>query len=197
MHCESLVGQRWHCVMQTLTVAPGYKWEAGHIGSYIRRVRDWCKWQGVEFRFAWVAELQRRGAIHYHVMVWLPSRLQLPKADKRGWWSHGSTNTKRVYAPIKYAIKYTSKGSSDGQRLPRGCRVSGSGGLNGAQRLERAWWACPRWIRDQCTVDDRPGRAPGGGFLLRRTGEWFESPWVVAVSERGRVVISKRTCAVS
>src|SRR5450759_126640 len=79
MHCESLAGQRWHCVMQTLTVAPGYEWSPEHISEYVRKVRKWCIAGGAAFRCAWGAELQRRGAIQYHVLVWLPVCLHLPK----------------------------------------------------------------------------------------------------------------------
>jgi hypothetical protein len=186
-------GQRWHCVMQTLTVRPGYEWQPGHIGAYVRRVRSWAFRRGVECRFAWVSELQGRGAIHYHVLWWLPSRMQLPKADKRGWWTHGSTNTKRVYAPVKYAIKYTSKGSSEATLYPKGCRIAGSGGLVASQRHERAWWACPRWVRDQSKIEDLPRRAKGGGFVLRSTGFLMRSPWVVVSVGRHRVIVRLRS----
>jgi hypothetical protein len=185
----SAVKERHHCVMQTLTVAPGYKWKAWHISQYIERIRKWAVLGEITLRYVWVCELQRRGAVHYHVMIWLPKRIQLPKADKQGWWTHGSTNTKAVYAPISYAIKYTTKGSSEAKLYPKGCRIAGSGGLTASQRLERAWWACPRWVRDQSKVEDLPRRAKGGGFCLRASGELLESRWRVVSYGEGSVVI--------
>jgi hypothetical protein len=188
---ETIVGQkeRYQCVMQTLTVAPGYRWKEKDISDYIDCIRKWADRRGIKARYAWVCEVQRRGAIHYHVMIWLPKRMQLPKADKQGWWKHGSTNTKRVYAPISYAIKYTTKGSSEAKRYPKGCRIAGSGGLTAPQRLERAWWACPLWVRKQSSVEDLPRRANGGGFCLRASGALLESPWRVVSYGEGSVVI--------
>jgi hypothetical protein len=37
-----------------------------------------------------------------------------------------------------------------------------------AQRLERAWWKLPRWLRDESEPKDRIIKAKGGGWTCRR-----------------------------
>jgi len=107
-------------VMVTLTYAPGSEWEPWHVSRYLQAVHSWAVRQGVTLPRVWVAELQLgrfiasgcrpAEAVHFHVLFWLPARLSMPKADKRGWWPHGMTRTERARNPVGYMAKYASKG---------------------------------------------------------------------------------------
>jgi len=99
----------------------------------------------------------------------------MPKADKTGWWPHGMTKTEKVQRnAVGYVAKYASKGTDD--KLPKGARLTGSGGLSLDGRLRRAWWMCPGYIRAWCPdYSDRPRRASGGGWLAKTTGDYLPS----------------------
>ena len=91
--------ERSYMVMVTLTYSgdgrPGDHEGAckpEHVSNYIRVVRQWAVRRGFDLRYVWVGELQARGALHYHVLYWLPKRITMPRADKQGWWKHGRTS---------------------------------------------------------------------------------------------------------
>jgi hypothetical protein len=125
--------------------------------------------------YCWVAELTQAGRVHYHMIVWLPQGLTLPKPDKQGWWPHGHTKIEWARKPVGYLAKYASKG--DAQNLfPKGLRLHGRGGLDTPGRQMVTWWLLPRYVREEF---DRPGqritRARGGGWVDLDTGQWLES----------------------
>ncbi len=191
LHCESLGDdvQKYQCIMWTLTYAPGNEWSPEHISRLIRLARQHFHRRGIVLRFCWVAELQlkrmartgcsSRQALHYHVLLWLPIGASCPQPDTAGWWPHGMTNTVKVRAPISYATKYASKGSTESEQFPKGARCSAAGGFCPGCRRERRWWLAPRWVREGCAISDDPIKRRGGGFLLRGTGEVLQSPWCV------------------
>jgi len=182
LHEEDLQasGSRYRSWFITLTYRPGVEWEPLHITQTLKAVRSWCDRQAVDFRYVWVAEVQekrqaREGGhcLHYHLMVFLPVGLQLPKFDKRGWWPHGFTQTVRAKKPVSYMAKYASKGSNGGS-FPKGARIHGCGGLSLNSRLQRAWWLCPAYIREHWPdYSVKPSRAQGGGWVAKITGEWI------------------------
>ena len=178
--------ERWRPWMITPTYRPGEVWKPTHITALVKCFRAWAERQGFRLRYVWVAEIQQRryraGAIpgecvHYHLLIWLPARLSPPKPDKQGWWTHGSTQRLRVNRPLRYILKYTSKG--DSVEFPKGLRIHGCGGLSREQRNERTWWLLPRWVRTLWAADQRPRRAVGGGFVVRDTGDWYPSIYEV------------------
>lgn len=169
--------------MWTLTYAPGREWSPRHITECIKAAREQARRDGVEFRYEWVAELQtrrmrRRGelarqCLHYHVLVWMPEGYRFPLPDERGWWPHGMTRVEWARNPVGYLAKYASKGTG-GEPLPKGCRISGGGGLSEVGRLEVAWWMLPRYVREQFPEQgERIRRMRGGGWLNWDTGEWI------------------------
>jgi hypothetical protein len=165
--------------MVTLTYRDVSGWSPRHVSEFLQRVRVWLKRRGHTFRYVWVAELQQRGAVHYHVLVWLPRGLTLPKPDKQGWWTHGSTNICWARKPVGYLCKYASKlESKAGEDFPPGARLHGRGGLD-ELRAVSAWWSLPGWARELFGVADQVRRAVGGGLVSRRTGAFFPSPFRV------------------
>lgn len=170
---------RHYAVMVTLTYRPDQEWCPRQVSEYLKRVRHWFSRRGAAIRYLWVHELTKAGKTHYHVLFWLPKALQMPKADKRGWWPHGMTRTERVRKnAVAYVAKYATKGSDD--KLPPGARLNGSGGLSGDGRAQRSWWLCPAYIREWCPeYEDRPRRAEGGGWICKATGDYLPAQFVV------------------
>jgi hypothetical protein len=184
-------GFRWQAWMTGFTYRPGELWRARDISDCLRQMRRYVRARGVPFLYVWVAEIQEQRAalrpgdlvkgtvLHYHLVVWLPHRMSLPKADKQGWWRHGSTSRSVARRPVGYVMKYASKGGCL-DYVPSGARMTGFGGLSKPGRSERAWWMSPAWVRDRWTQEHRPCRAQGGGWMSRLTGELIASPWMYA-----------------
>ncbi|MFA5976586.1 MAG: hypothetical protein WC859_10550 [Elusimicrobiota bacterium] len=179
--------QLWNKKFLTLTYADGDTWEAGHLAKFRNAMMMWCRKRNIRFRYVWVAERQTRGAIHYHVVVWLPKGKYLPHADTQGWWPHGMTNIITAQSPIGYITKYASKTTAaDVKGYPKGARMCGHGGLTPEGRRHVRYWQSPMWVRDALT-----GRADirkvSGGYMDKFTGEFLPSPWRVVVGPDGQV----------
>lgn len=172
-------GSKWRALFVTLTYRPGVDWSPRHITSFIKCAKQWASRRGAAFGYVWVAEVQRRGAVHYHLVAWLPSGLRLPRPDKRGWWKWGSTNVQSVKRnAVGYLMKYVSKGiHGDDPDLPSGARICGSGGLDSLARDEFHFWRLPRYVRECISVGDRCRRRPGGGWVCPKTGEFWRSDY--------------------
>lgn len=185
-HCERDAGL-WNKKFITLTYRDAKAWRAGHFGAFRKALNHWCVANKVKLRFVWVAELQRRGAVHYHVVVWLPKGKYLPFADAQGWWPHGATNIRTAQSPISYIAKYASKTDASAvYGYPKGARMHGAGGLDVEHRRHLRYWQAPFWVRDALS-----GRADirkvTGGYMDKFTGEFLASPWRVYVGPGGEV----------
>lgn len=172
-------GHRYKVAMITTTYAPDVDWSPRHISRLMRHIRQYLKRRGFQLRYVWVAELQKRGAVHHHILVWLPKGITLPKPDKKGWWQHGYTKIEWARNAVGYVAKYVSKAGDHAHKFPRGLRLHSCGGLSPRSASIRRWWLLPAWIRERFSSVDDPRRVIGGGFGLRSTGEWFPSPWQV------------------
>jgi hypothetical protein len=164
MHVADLPGHRADSVvMVTATYRDGADWKAGHVRELLDHIRKWCNRNAIECRYVWVGELQARGAIHYHVALWLPFGSMLPKADAQGWWPHGSTRTELARKAVPYLMKYLSKGTHfDG--MPKGARMHGAGGLDHSMRRARRWLGLPGWIKARSDIYDDWRPCKGGGW---------------------------------
>jgi len=185
---------RYRPVFVTLTYRAGEEWAADHIRSFSRLARDWFRHRGCRLRMVWVAELQQRGAVHYHAVLWVPSRLRLPCPDASGWWSHGMSNLQTARSPIGYLCKYASKGVGEGLRFPRNCRTHGACGLEPAARKVVRWWCAPGWVRDSLHDLGAFGadvRKVAGGWADRVSGLFVASPWRLYLPGNGRVFFYK------
>lgn len=184
-------GKQTYPVMVTLTYAAIDNWSRLHITSFLKSCREWFRRRGHTFRYCWVAELQKRGAVHYHVMIWMPKGLIIPKADKRGWWPHGFTRTEKARNAVGYLAKYVSKDSLR-RNFPKGIRLYGCGGLDKAARIEKRWWCSPAWVRNWTKGICDVRRTAGGGFTRIDTGEWRPSPFLVILLNGERILIATR-----
>lgn len=198
MHEYELQGQRAKPAMVTLTYRQVGDWRPEHVSDLLRRVRVWLSRRGHRFRYVWVAELQRRGALHYHVLLWLPRGITLPKPDKQGWWPHGSTRIEWARQPAGYLAKYASKlDSKVGIGFPPGARLFGHGGLEDFGRSVAQWFNLPHWAREVCDLAGRAVRRKGIGLVDRESGVCLPSPWRVSCSPSGTVVAQQDWCYVN
>jgi hypothetical protein len=168
------------CCMVTLTYARCGEWRPNHVQTALKRYRDWCARRRVECRYVWVAELQKRGAVHYHVAVWLPVGMRPPKFDVQGWWPHGMTNRVVARHAVAYLMKYLSKGSG-AMQLPDGARGYGVGGLDHAQRRARRWLRLPGFVKARSDIFDDWRPAANGGWVSPDGSEytrvWLGDRW--------------------
>jgi hypothetical protein len=164
----ALPGHRENVWFVTLTYRGVYDWQPLHISQCLKIVRKWCKKRRVRFRYVWVAELQKRGAMHYHLAIWLPKHVQLPKFDKQGWWPHGMTQRVIAKNPVGYLMKYLSK-LGPLQSFPKGARIHGYGGLTTESRNICSWLNLPSWCKQLYGVGEI--KATACGRVVRDTGE--------------------------
>jgi hypothetical protein len=172
--------------MVTLTYRPGVEWESLHVKRYMDHVRLWHKRRGVQCRYVWVAEIQdgkrrtdggARGAVHYHVALWVPQGTpHMPMSDKQGWWPHGSTRTELANGAVQYLMHYLKKGNSKTFKdFPDGCRIYSVGGLDHSLRRARRWLGLPGFVQANSSYLDDWRRAPvgtGGGWHDPAGSHW-------------------------
>jgi len=168
----------------TLTYREVSDWSPKHVASFLDCVRKWLYRQGESLSSVWVAELQQRGAMHYHLVIWLPRRLRMPRPDKRGWWPHGSTKVETARSPIGYLLKYASKGSEG--EFPRGARIHGACGVKGEAAREVRFCCAPCWVRDALT-GAADIRKVVGGWCDRLSGVFVASPWRIHAPGSGAI----------
>lgn len=189
---HNLGSKRQQIWMQTLTYAApkndNRDWRPEHISRYLDALRRWhyARTGSKSLRYAWVAELQERGVLHYHVIVWLEGGLTPPKGDqpwksvdRKGltvWhppmWPHGMTRRDKSRSPVAYLMKYASKVESKNVgSYPRGARIHGAGGMDASGRAIRRWVLWPAYVQGNAAAGDCWRPAPGGGYRNDETGE--------------------------
>jgi hypothetical protein len=156
-------GGRYWVAFATLTYGPDAKWEPKQIRRYLDAMRKIVERRGHTVRYLWVAELQQRGAVHYHILFWLPWGVKLPKPDQ-GYWPHGMSNIQKCRGNgVGYLLKYVSKGGV-GQPFPKRCRTYGHGGLSKDAQDYAAWEMLPRYQRLKCHWFERVRKLHGRWF---------------------------------
>lgn len=176
--------------MLTLTYAgTNANWRPEHISRFLDAMRRWhySRTGSKKMRYVWVAELQKRGVIHYHVCVWLDHGLTPPMPD-RAWrlrgvmtapmWPHGMSNRLEAIAPVAYLMKYASKDTSKDGAFPKGARIHGCGGLDAEGRGCRRWVLWPAYVQGNASIHDRFKPCKGGGYVNADTGEFLPSEFV-------------------
>lgn len=159
----------------TLTYRPGETWRARHISEFVKAMREWQRRAGRKLYYVWTAEMQQRGAVHYHLIVWLPKGVSMPKPDKRGWWPYGRTGREIAKNPVAYIAKYCSKGE-DSPPFPSGIRICGAGGFDQEAKREARYWKAPKEAREVLGIAADIRRTLAGRFDAL-SGEFWRSPW--------------------
>lgn len=193
----------YYPVFVTLTYRDQDDWDAKDISNIIDRYRkDWIRRLGrpaSHFRYVWVAEMQKRGVIHYHLVLWCPrgKSLLVPdlkagrhvvegKSDRYGaGWSKGMSNIVGVRkGVVGYLAKYLSKGSQpaefEGKKVyfPKGARIFGMGGLCAAARGKIAYAKLPQYVRRVFDHGERIKKV-SGGYVQGNVS--LVSPWTFEV----------------
>lgn len=169
------------CWFVTLTYVGVDDWKPKHISKATRLFRAWAKALHLDCRYVWVAELQKRGAVHYHLLAWLPVGVTMPHWDrpqgaKQAWWPHGMSNTEKARAGVGYLMKYLSK-LGEFHRFPKNLRLYGMGGLDATGRTVRSWFNLPEWAKQEHGVGEVARHS--GRLVVKETGELLASPWRV------------------
>lgn len=110
-------------VMVTLTYRRKTDYKPGHIRDYLKNIK---KRLGQNLlAHAWVAELQQRGAVHYHVILVVSPGSDIPIPDKKGYWTHGHSRIETARTAYYLAV-YTGKQYQKAlQNYPKHCRLYG------------------------------------------------------------------------
>lgn len=171
------------CWFVTLTYVGVDDWRPHHMADACRAFRRWCKAAKVPCRYTWVGELQNRGAVHYHLLAWLPKGVSMPQWDRpngkrQAFWQHGMTNTEKAKSGVGYLMKYLSK-LGEFHRFPKGMRLYGIGGLCKTGRCVRCWLNLPEWCKRGFGVGEV--RRKSCGLVVSATGEILKSPFMVTV----------------
>lgn len=187
--------------MVTLTYASMGDWHPRHLSAAVKLCREWLARRGHKMRYVWVAELQDRGAIHYHLITWFPCSKGGRKTtdtppfwDAQGWWPHGHSQSAWADNPVGYIASYVTKINSK-DRLPCGARMHGSGGFDLAQRARMAYHSRPTWVRDLSYIGQKIKRARGGGIerhFACGLSQLIRSPYVLLMRGKGRAVVARR-----
>lgn len=174
-------GEGLRMVMQTLTYKGVDDWQPNQIRDYMQTVR---KHLGDKLlAYAWVAELQKRGAVHYHVLLVAKKGTRIPYPDKSGWWPWGMTNV-RVARTVFYVCRYVGKEYQKQGPFPKGMRMFAVWFASGAVQVMQRWFfrlsSLPGWFQEviQALPQEYGGkwaRAPGGGWIYE--GETYLSPY--------------------
>lgn len=172
-------------VMLTLTYKRVGQWRPNHIRDFSLRLRR--KAGAGLLAYAWVAELQERGAVHYHYLVLCKRGTNLPKPDTSGLWPHGSTRIETARTPY-YICKYTGKEYQKSGRFPKGLRMFGVWAskhldLDASKRFIYSTSALPVWLGEkirshyeQTSQPVKVKRMAGGGWE-DSNGQRYYSPW--------------------
>lgn len=150
-----------------LTLAPGVEYRPRLISDWIRAAKRELGGSYLDHFF--VAEMQERGAVHWHVCVVIRRGGRLEMPDKSGSWPWGSSSVKvcRQMADAKYMAWYWSKedqkGGPGGPSFPDGLRMFGHGngrGMPVRQRLMFRLFSLPMWLRDMVLKEGWEGGLP-------------------------------------
>ncbi|MFZ7321240.1 rolling circle replication-associated protein [Comamonas jiangduensis] len=161
-------------VAATLTFAKESDFCAKHITRFLSCLRSKLKRQGHQLLYAWV--LERAGALHYHLALWLPRGFKLDSAELAKWWPWGSTwneACRKVSAWIHYISKRNCK-----KDLPKGARAFGCGGLDAQGKQTTQYAMFPRWLKAAVPPSAKVKRVAKVGWINMETGEVYESPWI-------------------
>lgn len=149
------------------------RWRPNHIRTFMRALRRNMKDRLLAY--VWVAELQKRGEVHYHILLLVRKGTYIPYPD-RSWWPHGyskiETARSRWYI-LKYCSKSAFKTGDTWKDFPQGLRLFAVWVspeiTDELARFRFKLSALPVWLAN--TLEEiglivRARRARGGGWLI-------------------------------
>ncbi len=176
-------------IMLTLTYKEVGDWRPNHIRDFMLTLRKRFPYIVC---YAWVAELQTRGAVHYHVLVGIPKgkefysckdRAGIGFPDQLGDWSHGLTRSEVARTEF-YIVTYSGKEYQKAGKFPKGLRMFSvwisKEVLSKAELYKFRLSTLPKWLQDVIRSSDDVQnsmlpitRSVGGGWQV---GEWLSLP---------------------
>lgn len=174
------VGREFRKVMITLTYAGVDDWRPNHIRNYVKELRRRLDKSLVAY--AWVAELQERGAVHYHIILIVRKGTKIPKPDQSGMWPHGMSKIETAKT-VFYICSYMKKVYQKEGNFPKGLRMFSVWIAPGSVAALAVWLfrlsSLPKWLCDKIAGVGQQGskwfRNPGGGWWY--AGHFFRSPF--------------------
>jgi len=172
-------------VMFSLTYEPGKEWEKNDIRDFNLALRKYIPKEKL-LGYAWVAEMQERGAVHYHAYWLFYKDIYIPEPDK-SFWDKGSSKITTGNSPY-YLVTYVGK-EEQKEGYPKGLRAY-SVYLNKklVSKMEYKRYELsgkPRWLVKELEENYKGVVYPEfdkmyGGYLVRERGESFfiRSPYV-------------------
>jgi len=152
-------------------------WEEGDIREFMMKLK--ARMGKRLLAYAWVAELQGRGVIHYHVVIVYTGRAPMPdkayrSKDERGhwryfkrmWWkgnSHSDFNVRSAYYLTSYVKKEYQK---DFENFPKGAHAWAVWVSDSALKMELRYESLEKYKQEM--VDE---------FILQDGGVGFEEAW--------------------
>lgn len=110
-------------IMVTLTYRGVDDYAPGHIGSYLKTVKGSLGKKLIGW--AWVAEIQSRGAVHYHLLLLVTKDAKIKTPDESGQWPWGMSRVETARTAYYLGV-YAGKGDQkDLSRFPKGLRLYG------------------------------------------------------------------------
>jgi hypothetical protein len=108
-------------VMVMLTYKKVEDYKPGHINDYMKNLKQ--RLDKKLIGFAWVAEIQKRGAVHYHLILVTEKGTRIPLPDKSGMWKLGWSGIHTARTPW-YLLTYAGKEhQKDLARYPKSARM--------------------------------------------------------------------------
>lgn len=181
-------------VMLTLTYAKADDWAPNQIRDFMKAIH--IELEKNIFGYAWVLEMQERGAPHYHVLLYVKRGTKIPRPDEK-LWKYGMSRIETVKTPY-YICKYTSAKKNKAYQkegLPAGARMFAVKiyltDLGNDAIFNFKTSTAPRWLvpylseaYSRVGLELRWIRCKGGGWLIEQTGEVLSSPWRLVKLER-------------
>jgi hypothetical protein len=167
----------YRLVMVGLTYRDGREWTADDIREVVRRYQEVLRERLITYM--WVAELQRRGDPHYHLVLVVKPGTDVPKPDEAGLWLHGSSS-RETWHNLSYLESYAGKLEQKGLGewyYPLGCRIVGLSWRHLAScaptsELIRKESMLPGWVKACCG----PGELMGAEHVR---GGWLVGSWLL------------------
>ncbi len=172
----------YRVVMVTLTYAKAWQWRKNQIREFMLSIRKICGKNLVGY--AWVAELQERGAVHYHVELVVKKGTRIPKPDDSGLWKWGLTRIETAKTHF-YICKYVGKEHQKTGDFPKGMRMFAVWIAKPVITEFQRWYfrltAIPAWLSEKIKENadlcmKKWCRDPGGGWTVG--DEKFTSPYM-------------------
>jgi len=185
--CKPFVDDgRYEMKMCRLSIAIVDNWYPRMISEFMYALRGYLGASLVSY--AWVAELQERGAVHYHLLLVVLKHTKIPYFDKSGMWVWGSTRIETARSPF-YVCSYTRKENYQKFGVfPKGLRMFAvwveRGLLSQVTRFIFHLSVYPRWLEAEVLRHCEgsgwnyfPRRRKGGGWQVG--GKLLISPFSV------------------